>query len=149
MTRNRSISSIIGNKSAKQPSRLRSTRKRDNKVPYYCNQCNRKLVLNWTKLFHETLTPIHEDSSAVDPNLDELLLDTRLPAETGSPALEIEATNNSSDSPALGIEAADDSSPNLLSIPQRHPRRYISHPQVTDDTKEQHTESSLSEDNKR
>src|SRR5271154_293333 len=104
MTRNRSISSIIGNKSAKRSSRLRSTRKRDNKVSCYYNQCNGKLVLNRTKLFHETLTPIHEDSSAIDPNLDKLLLNTRLPAKIGSPALEIEATNNSSDSLALGIK---------------------------------------------
>src|SRR5689334_18820322 len=29
-------------------------KKRDNKVPCYCNQCNGKLVLKWTKLFHES-----------------------------------------------------------------------------------------------
>src|SRR5207253_6350432 len=51
MGRNRSISSIIG-KATRRPSQPMLTRKkRDNKVPYYCNQCNGKLVLKRTKLF--------------------------------------------------------------------------------------------------
>src|SRR5204862_7437174 len=54
MGRNRSISSIIG-KATRRPSQPMLTRKkRDNKVPYYCNQCNGKLVLKQTKLFHES-----------------------------------------------------------------------------------------------
>ena len=55
MARNRSISSIIGNKPTKRPSQPRLTRKQgDNKVPCYCNKCNGKLVLKRTKLFHES-----------------------------------------------------------------------------------------------
>ena len=55
MARNRSISSIIGNKPTKRPSQLKLTRKKeDNKVPCYCNKCNGKLVLKQTKLFHES-----------------------------------------------------------------------------------------------
>src|SRR5207245_10617250 len=54
MARNRSISSIIG-KAIRRPSQPMLTRKkRDNKVPCYCNQCNGKLVLKRTKLFHES-----------------------------------------------------------------------------------------------
>ena len=60
MTRNRSISSIVGNK----PS-LRSTRqKAANKVHCYCSKCNGKLVLKRTKLFHDSekrSTTVHED----------------------------------------------------------------------------------------
>src|SRR5207247_857488 len=54
MGRNRLISSIIG-KATRRPSQPMLTRKkRDNKVPCYCNQCNGKLVLKRTKLFHES-----------------------------------------------------------------------------------------------
>src|SRR5437868_12872405 len=54
MARNRSILRIIG-KATKRPSQPMLTRKkRDNKVPCYCNQCNGKLVLKQTKLFHES-----------------------------------------------------------------------------------------------
>jgi hypothetical protein len=135
MVRNRSISSIIGNKPTKRPSRpsVRSTRKKDNKVPCHCNKCNGKLVLIRTKLFHESADTTHKDSAVKPPNLDELSLGTGSPADTR-------------------IKTTDDISPNLPSVPRRRPRRYISHPQVTDDMSdfedEQHIESSLSEDNK-
>src|SRR5215216_1965498 len=56
MIRNRSISNINGNKPTKRPSLpSESTQKKKvNKVPYYYNKCNGKLVLNQTKLFHES-----------------------------------------------------------------------------------------------
>jgi hypothetical protein len=152
MTRNRSASSIIGKGVTKRPV-VRPTRKKsDNKVPCYCKKCNGKLVLNRTKLFHElpdSLTIIHEDSTVPNlglPNLGELSLDTGSPAET-EPALRIDATNDSS--PALRIDATD-RSPILPSVPRRRPKRYISHPQVSDEISdsedEQQIEHSLSDD---
>ena len=53
MARNRLILSIIG-KTTKRPFQPMFRKKRDNKVSCYCNQCNGKLVLKRTKLFHES-----------------------------------------------------------------------------------------------
>ena len=88
MTRNRFISNIIGNKLTKRPSRI----KKDNKVLCYCNKCNGKLVLNRTKLFHEsasgsTGSTTIRGNSAIEhlfPNFDELILDTGSPAKIKS-----------------------------------------------------------------
>ena len=133
MVRNRSISNIIGSRSIKRPSGLTagSTRKkRDTKVPCYCNKCNGKLVLKRTKLFHESGTThrIHEDS-ADEPhqNMDE---------DTGSPLRTEEGpspprTENNSPTPTLDpIEAALQATPFL---PRRRSRRYRNRPLVTDE----------------
>src|SRR5256885_2050130 len=143
MGRNRSISSIIG-KATRRPSQPMLTRKkRDNKVPCYCNQCNGKLVLKQTKLFHESadgsITTI-QDSGNEQLSAELLAHDAGSPPylkpETSLPShLETET-----DSPALGTE------PHSL-IPRRHPRRYT---QVTNDLSdseaEQYIESSFGED---
>src|SRR6266496_4243582 len=125
MERNRLISSIIG-KVTRQPSQLMLTRKkRDNKVSCYCNQCNGKLVLKRTKLFHESAggsTTTIQDSGNEQLSAKLLAYDAGSPShldpETHLPPLE-----TGTDSPALGTE------PHSL-IPRRHPRRYT---QVTDD----------------
>ena len=156
MARNRSISSIIGNKPTKRPSQSKLTRKKgDNKVPCYCNQCNGKLVLKRTKLFHESAggsTTIQDPGKQLSAELlahdaglpQHLESETGLPAlesETGLPALGTETglsalgTETSSpphletetDSPALGTELHS-------LIPRRCPRRYTSHSQVTDNS---------------
>ena len=147
MTRNRSISNIIGNKLTKRLSRI----KKDNKVPCYCNKCNGKLVLNRTKLFHESTSgssTIRGDSAIEQlfPNFDELILDTGSPAEIELQASRSEMIDD--ESQASRIEMTD-RHPKLPNLPRRRTRRYISHPQVTDDLSdsedEQHTESSLSD----
>jgi len=169
MGRNRSISSIIG-KATRRPSQPMLTRKkRDNKVPCYCNQCNGKLVLKRTKLFHESAggsTTTIQDSGNEQLSAELLAHDagspphlepeTHLPpleTEIGLPALGTETTDalrtetslpphleTETDSPALGTE------PHSL-IPRRRPRRYT---QVTDDLSdseaEQYIESSFGED---
>ena len=148
MARNRSISSIIGNKPTKRPSQPRSTRKkRDNKVPCYCNKCNGKLVLKRTKLFHESAggSTTIQDSGNEQLSAELLAHDARSPPhlepETGLPPLETETGL-----PALGTE-----SHSLLRVVSRKcPRRYTSYSQVTDDMSnsevKQYIESSLSED---
>ena len=145
MVRNRSISSIIGNKPTKRPSQpsARSTRRRDNKVPCHCNKCNGKLVLIRTKLFHESADTTHEDSAVEQPNLD----DTGSPVETRIEMTMVETTDDISPNLEMTDDNSmvDDISPNLPSVPRRRPRRYISHPQVTDSEDEQHIESSLNE----
>src|SRR5207248_757862 len=128
-----SISSIIG-KATRRPSQPMLTRKkRDNKVPCYCNQCNGKLVLKRTKLFHESAggsTTTIQDSGNEQLSAELLAHDARSP-----PHLEPET-----DSPALGTE------PHSL-IPRRRPRRYT---QVTDDLSDseakQYIESLFGED---
>ena len=169
MGRNRSILSIIG-KATRRPSQPMLTRKkRDNKVPCYCNQCNGKLVLKRTKLFHESAggsTTTIQDSGNEQLSAELLAHDagspphlepeTHLPpleTEIGLPALGTETTDalrtetslpphleTETDSPALGTE------PHSL-IPRRRPRRYI---QVTDDLSdseaEQYIESLFGED---
>ena len=175
MARNRSISSIIGNKPTKRPSQPRSTRKKkDNKVPCYCNKCNGKLVLKRTKLFHESAggSTTIQDFGNEQLSAELLAHDARSPPhlepETGLPPLETETglpalgtetadalrTETSSpphletetDSPALGTEPHS----LLRVVPRRRPRRYTSYSQVTDDMSdsevEQYIESSLSED---
>ena len=123
MARNRSISSIIGNKPTKRPSQSKLTRKKgDNKVPCYCNQCNGKLVLKRTKLFHESAggsTTIQDPGKQLSAELlahdagspQHLESETGLPAlgtETGSPALGTEtglpALGTETGLPALGTE---------------------------------------------
>src|SRR5436305_3261412 len=106
MARNRSISSIIGNKSTKRPSQPRSTRKkRDNKVPCYCNKCNGKLVLKQTKLFHESAggSTTIQDSGNEQLSAELLAHNAGLPPhlepETGLPPLETKIGL-----PALGTE---------------------------------------------
>ena len=54
MARNRSILSIIGKAIKRLSQPMLTRKKRDNKVSCYCNQCNGKLVLKRTKLFHES-----------------------------------------------------------------------------------------------
>jgi hypothetical protein len=82
MARNRSISSIIGNKPTKRPSQPRSSRKkRDNKVPCYCNKCNGKLVLKRTKLFHESAG----GSTTIQDSGNEQLSTELLTHDAGSP----------------------------------------------------------------
>ena len=154
MIRNRTISNIIGNKLTKRPS-LSTRIKKDNKVPCYCNKCNGKLVLNQTKLFHEsasgsTGSTTIRGNSAIEhlfPNFDELILDTGSPAEIESQASRSEMIDD--DSQALRIKMTD-RYPKLPNLPRRRTRRYTtSHQQVTDDLSdsedEQHTESSLSD----
>ena len=171
MTRNRSISSILGNNPTKRPSQPRSTRKkRDNKVPCYCNKCNGKLVLKRTKLFHESASGSTTIQDSGNEQLSAKLLahdagssshlepETVLPpleTEIGLPALGTETaetlrTETSSpphlgtetDSPALGTETH-------RVVPRRRPRMYTSYSQVTDDMSdsevEQYIEFSLSE----
>jgi hypothetical protein len=100
MTRNRSISNIIDNKPTKRPSLpSESTQKKVIKVPCYCNKCNGKLVLNQTKIFHESASSSSticggssgsstiRGGSAIEqlyPNFDELILNTESPAEIES-----------------------------------------------------------------
>lgn len=153
MARNRSISSIIGNKPTKRPSQPRSTRKkRDNKVPCYCNKCNGKLVLKRTKLFHESAggSTTIRDSGNEQLSAELLAHDAasspHLEPETGLPSLETEiglpALGTETDLPALGTEPHS-----LLSVPRRRPRRYTSYLQVTDDMSDSEVEQySLSED---
>ena len=152
MARNRSISSIIGNKPTKRPSQSRSTRKkRDNKVPCYCNKCNGKLVLKRTKLFHESAggSTTIRDSGNEQLSAELLVHDAasspHLEPETGLPPLETEtadALRTETDLPALGTEPHS-----LLSVPRRRPRRYTSYLQVTDDMSDSEVEQySLSED---
>src|ERR1051325_9257406 len=115
MARNRSISSIIGNKPTKRPSQSKLTRKKgDNKVPCYCNQCNGKLVLKRTKLFHESAGGSTTIQVPGNEQLSAKLLahdagsPQHLESETGSPALGTEtglpALGTEPDSPALGTE---------------------------------------------
>src|SRR5205823_5934910 len=84
MARNRLISSIIG-KATKRPFQPMLThKKRDNKVPCYCNQCNGKLVLKWTKLFHESAggsTTTIQDSGNEQLSAELLAHDAGLPLE--------------------------------------------------------------------
>src|SRR6185436_1820959 len=150
-----------------QPMLIR--KKRDNKVPCYCNQCNGKLVLKRTKLFHESAggsTTTIQDSGNEQLSAELLAHDagspphlepeTHLPpleTEIGLPALGTETTDalrtetslsphleTETDLPALGTE------PHSL-IPRRRPIRYT---QVTDDLSdseaEQYIESSFGED---
>jgi hypothetical protein len=166
MARNRSISSIIGNKPTKRPSQPRSSRKkRDNKVPCYCNKCNGKLVLKRTKLFHESAG----GSTTIQDSGNEQLSTELLTHDAGSPphlepetglqplgtetadALRTETSSpphleTETDSPALGTEPHS----LLRVVPRRRPRRYTSYSQVTDDMSdsevEQYIESSLSEE---
>ena len=106
MGRNRSISSIIG-KATRRPSQPMLTRKkRDNKVPCYCNQCNGKLVLKRTKLFHESAggsTTTIQDSGNEQLSAKLLAHDAgsspHLEPETHLPPLETEIGL-----PALGTE---------------------------------------------
>src|SRR6266496_2975425 len=142
MERNRLISSIIG-KVTRQPSQLMLTRKkRDNKVSCYCNQCNGKLVLKRTKLFHESAggsTTTIQDSGNEQLSAELLVHDAGSPPhlepETHLPPLETEI-----DLPALGTETHS-------LIPSRRPRRYT---QVTNDLSdseaEQYIESLFGED---
>src|SRR5437868_13951047 len=137
-------------------------KKRDNKVPCYCNQCNGKLVLKRTKLFHESAggsTTTIQDSGNEQLSAELLAHDagspphlepeTHLPpleTEIGLPALETETadalrTETSSlshletktDSPALGTE------PHSL-MSRRHPKRYTSYSQVIDDLSDSEVE---------
>ena len=169
MARNRSISSIIGNKPTKRP--MSTRKKRDNKVPCYCNKCNGKLVLKRTKLFHESAggsTTIQDSGNkqlsaellahdvGPQPHLEPETGLTPLETEIGLPALGTETadalrTETSSllyletetNSPALGTELH-------RVVPRRRPRRYASYSQVTDDLSdsevEQYIESPFSED---
>ena len=169
MAGNRSISSIIG-KATRRPSQPMLTRKkRDNKVPCYCNQCNGKLVLKRTKLFHESAggsTTTIQDSGNEQLSAELLAHDagspphlepeTHLPpleTEIGLPALGTETTDALRTETSLPphLETETDSSAletELHSlIPRRRPRRYT---QVTDDLSdseaEQYIESSFGED---
>src|SRR6185437_14107742 len=160
MRRNRSILSIIG-KATRRPSQPMLTRKkRDNKVPCYCNQCNGKLVLKRTKLFYESAggsTTTIQDSGNEQLSAELLAHDAGSPphleTETHLPALGTEITDalrtetslsphleTETDSPALGTELHS-------LIPRRRPRRYT---QVTDDLSdseaEQYIESSFGKD---
>jgi hypothetical protein len=147
MTRYRSISSIIGNKSIKsRPSAKLINKKSENKVRCYCNKCNGKLVLKRTKLFHDSEI-IREDSAKsqhdneLSPNLDESMLqtqrDTELPELSESPK-----------SSALGDRQA---TPSLPNVTRKRVRRYINNPQYNDDMSDsedqQHIEPTSSEDN--
>ena len=124
MARNRSISSIIGNKPTKRP--MSTRKKRDNKVPCYCNKCNGKLVLKRTKLFHESAggSTTIQDSGNEQLSAELLAHDAgpqpHLEPETGLTPLETETadalrTETSSlppleteiGLPALGTETAD------------------------------------------
>ena len=127
MARNRSISSIIGNKSTKRPSQLKLTRKKgDNKVSCYCNQCNGKLVLKRTKLFHESAggSTTIQDSGNKQLSAELLAHDVgpqpHLEPETGLTPLETETADalrtetslpppleTEIGLPALGTETAD------------------------------------------
>ena len=100
MARNRSISSIIGNKPTKWLSQSKLTRKKgDNKVPCYCNKCNGKLVLKQTKLFHESAG----GSTTIQDSGNKQLSAELLAHDAGSPPhLEPETGL-----PALGTETAD------------------------------------------
>src|SRR2546423_1663845 len=144
-------------------------KKRDNKVPCYCNQCNGKLVLKRTKLFHESaggLTTTIQDSGNEQVSAELLAHDAGSPLhlepETHLSSLETEIGLS-----ALGTETADTlrtetnlpphletetDSPTLGTeshslIPRRRPRRYT---QVTDNLSdseaEQYIESSFGED---
>src|SRR5437588_568963 len=133
MGRNRSISSIIG-KATRRPSQpMLTCKKRDNKVPCYCNQCNGKLVLKRTKLFHESAggstTTIQDfgneqlsaellaHDAGSPPHLEPETYLPPLETEIGLPALGTETTDalrtetslpshleTETDSPALGTE---------------------------------------------
>ena len=128
MVRNRSISSIIGNKSTMGPSQPRSTRKkRDNKVPCYCNKCNGKLVLKRTKLFHESAggSTTIQDSGNEQLSAELLAHDvgssSHLEPETGLPPLETKIglpalETETSSPPHLGTET---DSPALATEPRR------------------------------
>ena len=146
MARNRSISSIIGNKLTNRPSQPRSTcKKRDNKVPCYCNKCNGKLVLKQTKLFHESAggSTTIQDSGKEQLSAELLAHDAgispHLEPETGLPPLETEIglpTEIADDSSALGTEPHS----LLRVVSKRRPRRYTSYSQVTDDMSDSEVE---------
>ena len=123
MARNRSISSIIGNKPTKRPI---TRKKRDNKVPCYCNKCNGKLVLKRTKLFHESAggSTTIQDSGNEQLSAELLAHDAgpqpHLEPETGLTPLETETADalrtetslpppleTAIGLPALGTETAD------------------------------------------
>jgi len=146
---------------------LSQLKKKVNKVPCYCNNCNEKLVLNQIKLFHESASGSSmirggssgsstiRGGSAIEqlyPNFDELILDTGSHAEIESQDLRSKMIDDNSR--ALRIEMTDHYL-KLSNLPRRCTKRYKSHPQVTDDLSdsenEQHTKSSLSEnsDNER
>ena len=150
MARNRSISSIIGNKPTKRP--MSTRKKRDNKVPCYCNKCNGKLVLKRTKLFHESAggSTTIQDSGNEQLSAELLAHDVgpqpHLEPETGLTPLETETADalrietsslphleTETDSPALGTE------PHRV-VPRRRPRRYTSYSQVTDDLSDSEVE---------
>jgi hypothetical protein len=124
MARNRSISSIIGNKPTKRP--MSTRKKRDNKVPCYCNKCNGKLVLKRTKLFHESAggSTTIQDSGNEQLSAELLAHDVgpqpHLEPETGLTPLETETADalrtetslpppleTEIGLPALGTETAD------------------------------------------
>jgi hypothetical protein len=68
MTRRRSVSSILGKPKNKRSHSFQKSHKKK-KVPCYCNNCNRKLVLERTKLLHETegnTNDSNEDESSED-----------------------------------------------------------------------------------
>src|SRR6184192_2053232 len=117
-------------------------KKRDNKVPYYCNQCNGKLVLKRTKLFHESAggsTTTIQDSGNEQLSAELLAHDAGSPLhlepETHLPPLETEIGL-----PALGTE------PHSL-IPRRRTKRYTQATvDLSDSEVKQYIESSFGED---
>jgi len=72
MTRRRSVSSILGNQKKNERRRSSQKPRKRKKVPCYCNNCNGKLVLERTKLLHETggeTNDSNEDESSEDEAL--------------------------------------------------------------------------------
>src|SRR5215475_704946 len=141
MTRNRSISSIIGNK---RPSvkRTRPT----NKVRCYCNKCNGKLVLKRIKLFHnvESSTTIREDSATsqhneLSLNLNEMTLQTQQTQQDELSSNIAELTTQ------YDTEAT---SSNLPNVPRKRVKRYIKKPQINDDMSDSENEQQIRDFNK-
>ncbi|UZO21490.1 uncharacterized protein OCT59_013883 [Rhizophagus irregularis] len=72
ITRRRSVSSILGNQKKNERRRSFQKPRKRKKVPCYCNNCNGKLVLERTKLLHETggeTNDSNEDESSEDEAL--------------------------------------------------------------------------------
>ncbi|POG73188.1 hypothetical protein GLOIN_2v1772796 [Rhizophagus irregularis DAOM 181602=DAOM 197198] len=72
MIRRRSVSSILGNQKKNERRRSFQKPRKKKKVPCYCNNCNGKLVLEQTKLLHETggeTNDSNEDESSEDEAL--------------------------------------------------------------------------------
>ena len=83
-------------------------KKINNKVPCYCNKCNGKLVLKWTKLFHESAG----GSTTIQDSENEQLSAKLLAHDAGSPLhlkpeIHLPLLKTEIGLPALGTRTAD------------------------------------------